>query len=73
MKIATSATDPRIGFMPPHLLSAALPPTPGSHGGDITRPSGLVLLATQLARRVAAARGQRALPWHADESASRGL
>ena len=37
------------------------------------RPPRLSVLATQIARQVAAARDERASPWYADPSASRGL
>ncbi len=38
-----------------------------------TRPARLSLLVMQIARRVTAARDERALPWYDDPSASRGL
>jgi hypothetical protein len=37
------------------------------------RPPRLAVLARQMARRVAAARQERASPWYADPSAARGL
>jgi hypothetical protein len=38
-----------------------------------TRPTRLSLLVMQIARRVTAARNERALAWYHDPSASRGL
>jgi hypothetical protein len=70
------ATNPRRGFVQQQLNPAALLSRSQmlSGGGERQKwPPRLVLFVTQIARRIAEARDQRALPWHADESASRGL